>query len=158
MASGHYHITLRFLGDIGEAERSGIEGAVRQAAASVAPFRVHFAPPGAFPNVRRPQTLWLGVEDPTGRLTALQGALTEALDRRGIPPDPKPFHPHITLGRVRRNPDTLGDLTRRLQNSRPEAPQGFEAAEITLFKSDLTPAGPVYTPLLTAALTGPGRD
>ena len=54
---------------------------------------------GAFPTIRRPQVLWVGVE-PTPALRCLKQDLEWALTDHGFDRETRAFHPHITLGRV----------------------------------------------------------
>lgn len=153
--SSHYHITLRFLGEIAEREAASVAAAVRDAAARSRPIEARFTTVGAFPSVRRPGTVWLGVEDAQGRLAALERALSAELERIDIPPEGRSFHPHVTLGRLRRDGRGAEALARRLERyaALPPGPQnGFTARRVTLFRSELTPDGPIYTALAQAEL------
>lgn len=97
-----YHLTLAFLGDIDDAEASRAMDALDVACAGSAP--VSLAPDG-LGKFGRPTdaTLWLGIaSDPA--LQALAERVREELTARDVPFDPKPFRPHITLGRRVRIP------------------------------------------------------
>ncbi|MGC9358536.1 MAG: RNA 2',3'-cyclic phosphodiesterase, partial [Anaerolineae bacterium] len=111
---------------------------------------------GAFPNTRNPRVIWVGVEEPTGRLALLHKAVNEALERVGFEPETRPFKPHLTLGRTRRR---ISRSQARLIGQEIDAAKiGLlteeEAREIILFQSDLKPTGAEYTALKTFALGG----
>jgi 2'-5' RNA ligase len=92
------HITLRFAGDIDR--RTADDLADLLAEVSVAPFTVTIAGGGAFGG-RDPRVLWAGVEA-GAELDALYRANERAARAAGLEPDPRDFHPHVTLARMRR--------------------------------------------------------
>ena len=106
-----YHLTLVFLGDIDDAEASRAMDALDVACAGSAP--VSLAPDG-LGKLGRPAdaTLWLGVA-PDPALQALAERVREELTARDVPFDPKPFRPHITLGRRVRIPKNWPSRCRR---------------------------------------------
>lgn len=152
VAAPHRHITLRFLGDMADDSLAHIKSAVLTAAQERAPFEARLAGWGAFPGSFRPQTLWAAVSAEGDALQRLESALTRELWTIGVPPEGKPFHPHITLGRVRSS-GGLDSLARTLKSPCPPADDvAFAVDRITLFESVLSPAGPKYTILLEAPL------
>ena len=142
-----YHLTLAFLGDIDDAEASRAMDALDVACAGSAP--VSLAPDG-LGKFGRPAdaTLWLGVA-PDPALQALAERVREELTARDVPFDPKPFRPHITLGRRVRIP------------KKPLPPLAFplpaHARTVTLFKSTLSRDGAEYKPLYTVDLGEPAE-
>ena len=82
------HMTLAFIGEWTE-NVSGVLPAVEQS------FQIKLSHPGVFPEAR---VIWAGVEDSDG-LKRLADQVRNNLSEAGIPFDPKPFVPHITLGR-----------------------------------------------------------
>jgi len=95
------HVTLRFLGDVDAHRIPGLREAARAAVGARDPFRLSFAGLGAFPNLRRPKVIWLGVK-PVPALVEVRAAVEEAVVSAGLERDARPFRPHVTLGRVRR--------------------------------------------------------
>ena len=95
-----YHLTLHFLGDLPEEAQPDLIAAAMPVAAACGPFALTLAEAGAFPHVRQPRVLWLGV-GPSRPLAALAQRLREALEELGYPPEKRPFRPHITLARCR---------------------------------------------------------
>lgn len=135
------HITIKFLGEIPEAAVAGIRDALGPV--TLAPFDISIARiTGNDP--RRPRVVWAAVED-GGGCTALHARIEEALARRGIPRDGRPFRPHATLARVKSfDPSLLGRI-----RAVPPGPLGAcRVGGFALKKSTLTPQGPVYENLL----------
>lgn len=143
------HLTLAFLGDLPVERIPRIQEAVDPAAAETPPLRLSVGGLGAFPRPQAPRVIWMGVQEASGRLEALQGRLEDGLRRLGWEPPEEPFRPHLTLGRVRRAA-RLSDVERlaaALQTA-PSAELGsMVAPEVIVFRSDLTPQGAVYTRL-----------
>ncbi|HEY3411714.1 MAG TPA: RNA 2',3'-cyclic phosphodiesterase [Armatimonadota bacterium] len=151
VAGGHFHLTLRFVGDASEDDVAALKKCVR-ALAGIGPIEATLAGAGAFPSVARAQTLWAGVTDPAKRIAGLERSLSESLESEGFPPERKPFHPHITLGRVR-SPRGLAALTHELQKWDSQGrTMPWRLDRVTVFESRLTPSGPIYTPLLEVPL------
>lgn len=111
VASHNLHLTLRFLGEITDAQVDRAVEAARDAAKGSAPFSVTLEGVGGFPSLRSPRVLWVGVTAGAEQLTALAGLLDVALRARHFPRDDRPFHPHLTVARARnegRPPDLSG--------------------------------------------------
>ena len=148
------HLTLKFLGEILASKVDTVSVAMVGACAAYAPFSLSIRGLGCFPNLRRPRVLWVGVEEPTGVLAALQRDVERALAPLGFPPETRPFSPHLTLGRVkggaRGKIEVLGDAVGRTKARVGEMP----VAAIHLMRSDLLPGGAVYTALSVARLGG----
>lgn len=150
------HVTLKFLGDVPEERIRAIVAALERECAPVAPLAFTVAGAGCFPNARRPNVVWIGVEDPVGQLAALQRAVERALNPLGYPPEGRPFKPHLTLGRVNRSVSDadlrkVGELVSGLRVAHLGQVQ---VAEVVLMRSDLSPAGARYTPLARIPLSG----
>ncbi|OGO68856.1 MAG: 2'-5' RNA ligase [Chloroflexi bacterium RBG_19FT_COMBO_62_14] len=148
------HLTLRFLGDT-EVERiPDVKQALLKVASTYPGFSIRLAGLGCFPNARRPRVVWLGVEEETGVLPALQAATEAACRELGFQPEARPFSPHLTLGRVRRDadPKAVSDLGRAVEGEEQGSLGSMGVDEVCLFQSDLKPDGAVYTKLLAARL------
>lgn len=94
------HLTLRFLGEIDEAAVPAIAEAMGRAAAGRPSFDLGFAGMGEFVGPGR-RVLWIGVAEGRRELEALRDDLVRELEGAGVPPDPRPFRPHVTLRRIR---------------------------------------------------------
>ncbi len=97
--SDTYHITLKFLGEVAEPRLASISEALDKVATSNAEIDLELREFGAFPTIRRPRVLWVGVE-PSPALRCLKQDLEWALSDHGFERDPQAFHPHLTLGRA----------------------------------------------------------
>jgi 2'-5' RNA ligase len=146
------HLTLQFLGQVPANQIPDICDALSSVASGCSPFELEIRGLGAFPNARRPRTVWLGVTDGHDALVALQKQLQRALKRLGFRPEDRPFSPHLTIGRVREGGVAPASLAQQM-STRADALCGrSHIAEVVLFSSDLTPTGPIYTALGRAPL------
>ena len=100
---GDFHLTVQFLGEVGEDLVPVLGEALKEAAAGFGPVAVRYRGIGAFPHPGRPSVVWAGMEEEEapGRLTALAKAVGEALKPLGYPPERRPWSAHVTLGRFR---------------------------------------------------------
>ncbi len=157
------HLTLKFLGEIESARLPSVFHAVREASAPLAPLALRLAGLGCFPNPHRPRVVWAGVQEPTGQLGALQGAIEAALARAGFPREERGFTPHLTLARIheRAARPEIEALGAAVAAYRLSVAPAMTAREVHVIQSDLRPSGPIYTSLDAAPLAGtarPARD
>ncbi len=143
---GNIHLTLKFFGNILETAVDTISGSTRRVTREVHPFELRISGLGAFPGIKSPRVIWLGLEEPTGALAHLYQGLEEAFHAIGYPPEDRAFNPHLTLGRVRSNKGREKLSTLLANVAVPEFP-AFRVGVLTLFRSTLTPQGSIYTPL-----------
>ena len=153
---GGIHLTLQFLGDVPVVKINSIAQALTAACAPFHPFSVTVGGLGCFPNAKRPRVTWVGVDEPTGTLAALQKAIERAMVPLGFTPERRAFHPHLTLGRTKRQAtrdqaQALGTLITTTQI--PFLGQ-MNVRQVCLIRSDLRPTGAVYTRLAAAPLAG----
>jgi RNA 2',3'-cyclic 3'-phosphodiesterase len=149
---GNLHLTLLFLGEVGQRDLVGVCRAVADAAAKQAAFPMTIEGAGAFPNTRRPRTLWVGVGAGAQEACALHDATESPLLALGCyRREERGFTPHLTLGRVKGDceTDALGAaLTKHAAWSAGET----SVREVLVMGSELTSGGPVYTVLSRAKL------
>jgi 2'-5' RNA ligase len=86
-------------------------------------------------------------------LTHFQKQLEEELEKVGFESEERAFHPHLTLGRMRSSRGKE-ELISRMERHKEEEFGDFQVERIILFKSDLRPTGPIYTPLRELKLGG----
>ncbi|HSG64689.1 MAG TPA: RNA 2',3'-cyclic phosphodiesterase, partial [Gammaproteobacteria bacterium] len=108
---------------------------------------------GAFPSLRRPRVLWLGVR-PVAELTALQSHVSRSLEPLGFAPDTRPYSPHVTLARTRgqAGPTQFAGLEAAAQKVSYAALVSIGSVE--LMRSHAGRASAHYEVLRTAALEG----
>ena len=149
IATQNLHLTLKFLGDVSPANLERLAEALKVEAARLAGFELSVGGLGAFPTPRRARVLWVGIQAPAA-LASLQHLVEGIAARMGYPPDERPFSPHLTIGRVGQNA-TAADLA-RIRTAIEGAvvgPLGTARVDaVHIFKSDLQPAGSVYTHLV----------
>ncbi len=142
------HLTLRFLGDVTEEQASTLSAILTEAYSSTAAPFLLVRGVGAFPSSTNPSILWAGIDTLQGNLETLQQAAESAARQIGIPPEAKPFHPHITLARFKKREDSRSAaqlITPYLaEDMKPEFGNEFRASNVVLFNSTLTKNGPVY--------------
>ena len=148
------HMTLRFLGETDVALMPELHSAIRAALVSHPHITLRLSDVGTFPNERRPSVVWAGVDGSVAALGRAQASIEAALRGLGLAPEQKPFHPHLTLGRVQRQASLeqrrqLGDA---LQAQPPPAPLAWTIERVILFRSELGSAGPVYTEIADCRL------
>ncbi|HKU41453.1 MAG TPA: RNA 2',3'-cyclic phosphodiesterase, partial [Polyangiales bacterium] len=147
------HFTLRFLGNVPDAEREGIARACAECAAELPGFALTLAGAGAFPRASRASVLWVGVEDGAAELCALAERLNERLAQRGVAREVRAFVPHLTIARAKRPLR----LTAAVESLRSIRAQGW-IEEIELVKSRLGGAEATHEVLERFVLGGPDRS
>ena len=153
VAPSSMHLTLKFLGEIQPGEFSDIDGVLRKIAASAAPTGVRLRGMGSFPHLQRPRVIWIGVVPDDDCLAALHARIDEALQEIGFPREKRGFRPHLTLGRVRSNRGK-GSLIEAVESNARVDLGHLQVDELTLFESELTRQGAVYTALGRYSLRG----
>jgi 2'-5' RNA ligase len=147
------HLTLKFFGNIDESRIEpiiqSIEGPTR--IASPIPLKVRGV--GAFPHVKNPRVIWMGLVDGKEVLAYFQKQLERELEKIGFEPEERAFHPHLTLGRMKSSKGREA-LAGRMERHKEEEFGDFQVERVVLFKSDLKPTGPIYTPLRELKLGG----
>lgn len=154
VAPHNMHLTLKFLGDVAEERIPQVGEAVAQAVVGTAPFDLEIRGVGAFPNAARPRTLWLGTGSGQTQLGSLADRVETALTALGFAAEDRPFHAHLTLGRVRRPTRALANLTPMLKQ-RADLSLGLsKIQEVVVFSSQLQRGGPIYEAIRRVSLAG----
>jgi 2'-5' RNA ligase len=156
VAVKNIHLTLKFLGDVSVANLEILTKILRSEASHHAPFEFSVGELGAFPSIRRPRVVWVGVEAPPELRTLQHGIETET-QRLGYAREDRDFSPHLTLGRISRNAASRD--VQRVSEVVGSYKVGFLGAArvqaIYLYRSDLQPGGAIYTQLFSALLSEP---
>jgi len=139
------HFTLRFLGDIEADSVPRLRQALESGVKGFSPININLAGLGCFPNMHRPRVIWVAASGETEKMKELAGTVEAACKLAGFGPADKPFAPHLTIGRVK-FPGGLAPLLEKLEGAHFETEQ-FVVDRIVIYKSDLTPRGPIYTSL-----------
>ena len=139
------HITLKFLGDTAEENLPQLFDAVEDALDGARRFELKLTGLGQFPPRKPPRVIWAGIESCYDSLKDLAHNIDTALKPFGFEPEKRKFSAHVTIGRVKNNRN-IRSVTDDLEKIRFDTP-GTTVSEVVFFKSDLTPKGPIYTPL-----------
>jgi RNA 2',3'-cyclic 3'-phosphodiesterase len=148
------HLTLHFLGNIPADTVSPITDALEQAAAGTRHFQLEVGGLGAFPDLRRVQTIWVGIAGDVDKLDKFYKDIGAHLTPLGHKPETRLFSPHLTIGRVRdfARPEERAALVRMIENSSFNVKYRVDVTAVNLMKSQLTPRGPIYTQLSSVKL------
>jgi 2'-5' RNA ligase len=151
--AGHYHLTLKFLGEVHPDRVEHVQRVLDRVAAGTPSFDVKVGGFGAFPTVRRPRVLWLGA-DPSPALRCLKQDLEWALAECGFDRETRAFHPHLTLGRS--GDDEAAGVFRGLDETLAAMDYSgtFTVRVIDLMCSQLSREGPSYRVVSSSQLGG----
>lgn len=148
------HLTIKFLSDIDEQLIHPMRIAIGEALEGRSPIQIPIERLGVFPRLQQPRVLWVGppVEweqgDGAKRLLELHQAVEARCQSLGFALEGRPLSPHLTLARIKEGERDVGRvLAQSGVLDRPLEIGSMELRSIVLMKSDLRPAGPVYTKL-----------
>jgi 2'-5' RNA ligase len=148
------HLTLKFLGDVPVPDIPKVSDAVERATKNISSFPLTFSGCGVFPPHGRPSVLWIGTASDVGsgrspanpapaNLDRLFNAIEKELVEVGFRTESRPFHPHLTVARLRQAEGArpLAELHKNLGFS----PIGFDVSEVVVFRSELLREGSLHT-------------
>jgi 2'-5' RNA ligase len=138
------HLTMKFLGEVTDQQVPEIMSSLRKAAEGTGPLGLSVSGVGTFPNPKNARVVWIGLAGDIVQLTRLQVAVENAMVLLGMAREERKFTPHLTLGRIKyiRFHDRW---IKTLEEIRDISLPGFEVTSVSLMKSELKPAGAVYT-------------
>lgn len=148
------HLTLKFLGNIPSKRVTEIINVIEEVTQGVSAFHLEISGLGAFPSLRQARVFWVGIGGEVDKLSKLQQNIDSALAVLGFTKEERPFVPHLTLARLRPGASPLerrsfGEL---VDPTIFEDIYHIEVEAVSLMRSQLTPAGAVYTRLSTVEL------
>ncbi len=154
VAPDSIHLTLKFLGDTPRSRIPQIEAALQTACIAHASFEFSVEGRGCFPSFHRPRVIWVAVRDKGQMLAHLQRDIERRVAPLGWPTEERGFSPHLTLGRVTKGADRATEeaVGQIVERSVVEQIGVQRVTAVSLIQSDLRPAGPVYTRLLSILL------
>ncbi len=140
------HLTIKFLGDIPEKKLTSIKSIIQEVARRIPRFRFAVKGLGMYPNQTKPRVIWLGIET-EAPMYQLHHLLDDRLKAQGIKPEKRKFSPHLTIARVSNRADykqtkQIANILSKFTISHLGA---IEVDQIHLYKSQLTPQGPIYS-------------
>ncbi|QID33256.1 RNA 2',3'-cyclic phosphodiesterase [Pampinifervens florentissimum] len=139
----NFHMTFQFIGEVPQERLTDLLKNLQEIAQNAKAVRIKYRGLGVFPNLDRARVLWIGVSDGHRQLIDLAKSIVRANRQIGIREEGKPFHPHVTICRIKEfDKRALKDLLRQHENTF----FGEDLVDkIALVKSSLTAVGPIYT-------------
>jgi RNA 2',3'-cyclic 3'-phosphodiesterase len=138
------HMTLKFMGETPPEKVENIRGALSEVQ-SKRGVELHFRGLGFFPNAKRPNVLWTGI-DASPNLPSLAGDIERSLEKLGFPLEQRPFVPHLTIARFQ-PPRIQEQLQSAIAQSSGREFGSLHTGEFHLIESKLKPSGAEYTTL-----------
>ena len=148
------HLTLKFFGNIEESKIEPIVKSIEGPIQTTVPFSLRVRGIGAFPNLKNPRVIWMGLTNGKENVISLQQRLEVLFEKMGFQAEDRSFHPHLTLGRVKSSRGKE-ELVGRMEKYKEEEFGDFQVEAVIFFKSDLRLSGPIYTPLREIKLGNP---
>lgn len=147
------HLSIKFFGEQPDTAPGELTTILAAIAAAQQPIDLRISGLGAFPNLRAPRVVWLGVQhDP--RLELMHHDIEATCAANGFALDARAFRPHITLARVR-DEMPLANARALAVAARAVGYKGVQrVTALSLLESTLTPAGPRYTQVASIQLRG----
>lgn len=147
--AANLHVTLKFLGEV------AVENAVTisEGVASLSdhpPLSLTLGGVGAFPRADQPRVIWVGVQCADDGLIKLVERVETQMDALGFERETRPYHPHLTLARVK---TPMGGL---LDGFESRQLGSCTADQIALYRSDLERKGAQYHSLYRVDLGDKG--
>lgn len=149
------HLTLRFLGDRPLALVEPLSSRLAVVAAAEPTFDLALGGLGAFPSLRKPRVLWIGVESNVA-LAALYQKVDEVCASLGVEREARPFHPHVTIGRVRPGGAMATAGLQQAVVALSTSRWSLSVSSVDLMSSTMGRGGSQYARLSAAPLAGAG--
>lgn len=139
------HVTLKFLGEVGDPRVAKVADAL--AAVRVpGPISLRVESLGFLPP-RGPIRVFVArINGDLDRLAELYTAIELAVEPLGFAREQRPFSPHVTLARPRRERRISGDARTAVAEHQPPAGPQFAVEHFVLLRSELSNGPPRYTP------------
>jgi 2'-5' RNA ligase len=147
----HYHLTLRFIGEVDEGPAREIDHELGQIVA--APFEMALASVGSFGG-KEPTALWAGVDAPPD-LARLAASCETAVRRAGLAAEGRKYKPHVTLAYCHGTSDA--EAARFLEAAGEFRTETFWVDHFCMYSSRATRSGSVYIEEAVYPLTGAQR-
>jgi RNA 2',3'-cyclic 3'-phosphodiesterase len=146
------HLTLKFIGEIPKTSVANFSAAVSRVVSDVPVFSIRLEQTGTFPTHGEPRVLWVGINDESSQLAKLHARLEEESAGAGFAKDTRPYHPHLTIARLRQpyNARALAAAHKQLEF----APLEIAVTELLVIRSELSSEGSKYTAVSRHPLFG----
>jgi 2'-5' RNA ligase len=139
------HLTLKFLGEIKDEQVVEVCDIIKQVAQRHSSFELAVESLGCFGG-KSARVAWVATAAGTDELARLQEDIEKQLAQAGWPPENRQFTGHLTLCRIR-NSKAGFELAQVAQNYGDYRLGTTYIDAVTVYQSQLTPKGPIYTQL-----------
>lgn len=157
VSADRFHITLRFLGEIAPARVDRVVAAL-SVPWCFEPFALAFGRLAVFPARGTPRVLHVTTEAGSREVIAVRNEATRRLAACGFDPEPRPFVPHMTIGRCRRVPRQVAGRLRAVVEAARVIVPAARIDRVVLYRSRLLRTGPRYESVLQVPLDGTAAD
>ena len=147
------HLTLKFFGNVALDRIPEISAAATRTTDQFSKFQIDIGNTGVFPRPSRAQVLWIGVNDPSGKLTALQKSFDDECAAEGFPKEDRAYRPHLTIARVRKPEGARHLAETHLNTNFPTIEVPLH--ELIIFRSELSSKGSKYTAISRHQIPNP---
>jgi 2'-5' RNA ligase len=157
VAPQNIHLTLKFLGEVDAARIPELTTALHGATENIESFTLTVRDLGCFPSAKRPNVIWAGLNGQLPSLVEFARRVEDAFGALGFPREARPFSPHLTLGRIKREarPPERAAIGETVEQFAAKELGIIAARAVHLIRSDLKPDGPIYSTLSTVKLHDP---
>ncbi|CAB3288339.1 RNA 2',3'-cyclic phosphodiesterase [Methanocaldococcus lauensis] len=130
------HITVKFLGDVDE----NLLSKILDLDLSIKPIKIKLNQLNVFPNMNYIRVIWIGAYGEN--LIKIFEDVDKKLANLGFKKE-REYVPHLTIGRVKFI-ENKKQLKNKIEKFKDIDFGEFEAKKLKLYKSTLTPSGPIY--------------
>lgn len=142
----NWHVTLRFLDTIDQVTYERFLSGLERIGEAFS-FPIALRDFGAFPNPRKATVFWAGIGRGAGDVSLLNEIAEDAAIGAGLLPEERPFHPHLTLSRIRPPAEVRQLLDEELD-------LGWRCDRVVIYRSHLGRGPARYEPLDSIDLIG----
>ena len=136
------HLTVKFLGEIDEGQKKSIADSLDTITAAHKSVEIALSEIGAFPGIGRPKVLWAGIKGGVDEIIDIARSVDQECSKLGFQAEDRTFTPHLTIGRTRSSKNR--EKLKQALSASSLKPIVSRVDAIHLYKSTLTPNGPVY--------------
>jgi len=145
------HLTLKFLGETEADKIDSIRKVMDSSVAAASRFQVQYSGIGVFPDTKKARVVWVGLKEGVSEVQKLADEIENNLSMYQFVKENRPYHPHLTLGRLR-YPLPEKKIQHVLDQERNFITKTTEIEKITLYHSQLLKHGAIYSEVYNAII------